>query len=110
MVLWVLLVVGSLWIHGLTQSGRAEDPSREAVLTWFKERVLESLELEGPPVDPLLGRPAPRRVPRTGRTAWLSQESRTPRIQETSQIILFPGSGEKLSLIYLMKGGPIITE
>ncbi|XP_054480051.1 inhibin alpha chain [Anoplopoma fimbria] len=100
MVFCALFVLGPLWMHIMTQACRGEDLSREAVLSWFRERVLEGLGLEEPPLTPAQGpdrdmaqpeaRHAPRRGPRTSRTAWVNHQ--TIPTQETSQIILFPSS------------------
>ncbi|KAE8278506.1 Inhibin alpha chain Precursor [Larimichthys crocea] len=62
-----------LWIYILTQACRGEEElPREAVLSWFKERVLEGLGLEEPPpttapdtAQPEESRRATRRAPRT---------------------------------------------
>ncbi|KAK2857020.1 hypothetical protein Q5P01_005755 [Channa striata] len=79
---------------------RGEELSREVVLSWFRERILESLELEGPPVATMTDPEGEvvrtemvnmhQRVPRTSRTPWVSH--RTSPKQETSQVILFPSS------------------
>ncbi|XP_049426316.1 inhibin alpha chain [Epinephelus fuscoguttatus] len=99
MVSCAVFILGPLWIHILTQACRGEELSREAVLSWFRERVLEGLELEEPLTtvqgpDGNMAHPearrTPRRVPRTSRTAWVNPE--TSLTQETSQIILFPSS------------------
>uniref|UniRef100_UPI0037E76822 inhibin alpha chain n=1 Tax=Semicossyphus pulcher TaxID=241346 RepID=UPI0037E76822 len=93
-------ILAPLWIHILTQACRGEELSREAVLSWFRERVLDGLELEEPPSNMMQGpdgdralpeaRPTPQRVPRTSRTAWVRQK---PRLnQDMSQIIVFPSS------------------
>lgn len=102
MVSCALFILGPLWIHILTQACRGEELSQEAVLSWFRERVLEGLGLEEPPAATVQGpdggmaqpeaRHAPRRSPRTSRTAWVNHP--TSPNQETSQIILFPSSGE----------------
>lgn len=104
MVSWALFILGPLSIHILTQACRGEELSREVVLSWFRERVLEELELEEPPMTTLQGpdsdtaqphaRHAPRRASRTSKTAWVNHG--TSLNQEMSQIILFPSSGEKL--------------
>ncbi|XP_070786392.1 inhibin alpha chain [Enoplosus armatus] len=100
MVSCALLILGPLWIHILTQACRGEELSREEVLSWFRERILEGLGLEEPPPTTVQGpdgdvaqpqaRHAPRRAPRTSRTAWVNHG--TSPNQETSQIILFPSS------------------
>ncbi|XP_044044003.1 inhibin alpha chain isoform X2 [Siniperca chuatsi] len=102
MVSCALFILGPLSIHILTQACRGEELSREAVLSWFRERVLEGLGLEEPPKTTVLGpygdmaqpqaRHAPRRAPRTSRTAWVNHG--TSPNQEMSQIILFPSSGK----------------
>lgn len=104
MVSCALFILGPLWIHILAQACRGEELSREAVLSWFRERLLEGLGLEEPPLTTVQGpdgdtaqaeaRHAPRRVPRTSRTAWVNHQ--TSPTEETSQIILFPSSGKKL--------------
>ncbi|XP_034406208.1 inhibin alpha chain [Cyclopterus lumpus] len=99
MVSCALLVLGPLWIPILTQACRGEELSREVVLSWFRERVLEDLGLEEPPLTTAQGpdrdvpdaRQAPWGAPgRTSRTAWVNRG--TSPAQDTSQIILFPGS------------------
>ncbi|XP_035533471.1 inhibin alpha chain isoform X2 [Morone saxatilis] len=102
MVSCALFILGPFWIHILTQACKGEELPREAVLSWFRERVLEGLGLEEPlptRVQSLDGdtaqpesRHAPRRAPRTSRTAWVNHQSSLN--QETSQIIVFPSSGE----------------
>ncbi|XP_056286839.1 inhibin alpha chain [Pseudoliparis swirei] len=101
MVSCALFVLGPLWIPILIQACRGEELSREVVLSWFRERVLEGLGLEEPPLTTAPGpdrdiaqpeaRQAPRGPPsRTSRTAWVNRQ--TSPAQDTSQIILFPGS------------------
>ncbi|XP_074482844.1 inhibin alpha chain [Sebastes fasciatus] len=92
MVSCALFILGPLWVHILTQACVGEELSREAVLSWFRERVLEGLGLEEPPLTTAQpeARRAPRRAPRTSRTAWVNHQ--TSPTQETSQIILFPSS------------------
>nr|XP_046238180.1 inhibin alpha chain [Scatophagus argus] len=95
-----LFILGPLWIHVLTQACRGEELPREAVLSWFRERVLESLGLEEPPrttthaadgdaAQPEARHP-PRQAPRTSRATQVNH--RTNLNKETSQIILFPSS------------------
>lgn len=103
MVSCAILVLGPVWIHCLIQACRGEELSRGAVLSWFKVRVLDGLGLQEPPLSTLQGLDADREVPdtmhlhqrahRTSRTSWVNPQSRPN--QESSQIILFPGSGEK---------------
>ncbi|KAK5847905.1 hypothetical protein PBY51_016997 [Eleginops maclovinus] len=100
MVSCALFILGPLWIHILGQACSGEEVSREAVLSWFRERVLEGLRLEEPPLTPVQApvrdatqpeaSPAPKRAPRTSRRTWVKPQS-SP-MQETSQIILFPSS------------------
>lgn len=104
MVSSALFILGPLWIHTLTQACLGEELPREAVVSWFRERLLEGLELEEPPPTTVQSpdgetaqpgvRQAPRRAPRTSRTARVNHG--TSPGQETSQIILFPSSGERL--------------
>ncbi|XP_029305071.1 inhibin alpha chain isoform X2 [Cottoperca gobio] len=100
MVSCALFILGPLWMHILAQACRGEEFPREAVLSWFRERILEGLGLEEPPLTTVQGperdmaqpeaRPAPRRVPRSSRTTWVNHP--TSPTQETSEIILFPSS------------------
>ncbi|XP_034037942.1 inhibin alpha chain [Thalassophryne amazonica] len=100
MVSCVLLVLGSLWIQCVTQTCRAEELSREQVLVWFRERVLQGLGLEKPPVLPAQGpsrgmawddlRERHRRSLRTSSTALVNHHH-SPT-EETALIILFPAS------------------
>lgn len=109
MVSCAVFILGPLWIHILTQACGGEELCQEAVLSWFRERVLDGLGLEEPPAATVQGpdggmaqpeaRHAPWRSPRTSRTAWVNH--RTSPKEETSQIILFPSSGEKLCCFYL---------
>ncbi|XP_023121571.1 inhibin alpha chain-like [Amphiprion ocellaris] len=85
------------WIHVLTEGSRGEELPREDVLAWFRQRVLDGLGLEGPPLPGPDGDVAPagsrhlhQRAPRMSRTTWVSHETRPD--QEASQMILFPGS------------------
>ncbi|KAM6958565.1 inhibin alpha chain [Tautogolabrus adspersus] len=100
MVSCKVFILAPLWIHFLTQACRGEEVPREAVLSWFRDRVLQGLDLEEPPQTTMQGadgdtvepdaRPAPLRGPRTSRTAWVKQPTRSN--QETTQIIVFPSS------------------
>lgn len=75
-------------------------------MSWFSDRVLDGLGLEQPPVDTVQGadrdkarakeRLAPQRTLRTRRTTQVNHDTKTK--QETTQIILFPSSGEQLLL------------
>lgn len=104
MVSCALLILGPLWSHFLTLTCRGEELPRDAVLSLFRERVLEGLGLEEPPrstvqgVDGDMARPEVRLPPwRALRTRRMARPSRqSGPSQETSQIILFPRSGEYL--------------
>nr|XP_004562608.1 inhibin alpha chain isoform X2 [Maylandia zebra] len=105
MVSCTVLILGPLCIHGIIQACMGEELSRGAVLSWFKVRVLEGLGLEEPPLSTLQGPDADRvppdtrhlhqRAHRTSRTSWVNPQTRPN--QESSQIILFPGSGEAVT-------------
>lgn len=111
MVSCTVLILGPLCIHGIIQACMGEELSRGAVLSWFKVRVLEGLGLEEPPLSTLQGPDADRvppdtrhlhqRAHRTSRTSWVNPQTRPN--QESSQIILFPGSGEKFFCTYLFE-------
>ncbi|XP_062270740.1 inhibin alpha chain [Scomber scombrus] len=99
MVPCALFILGPLWIHSLTHACCGEELPREAVLTWFRYRVLDGLGLEEPPLATLgpdrdtaraEERLAPQRTLRTRRTTQVNHETNTN--QETIQIILFPSS------------------
>ncbi|XP_026157976.1 inhibin alpha chain [Mastacembelus armatus] len=112
MVSCALLILGSMWIHGLIQACEGEELSREAVLSWFTERVLEGLGLEEPPVGTRQGpnghmaqaeaRLRHWRAPRTSRTARVSHQASLNK--ETSQIILFPTSDSSCARVDLALG------
>lgn len=82
---------------------RGEELSRETALSWVRERILQGLGLEEPPVatarDADGGRAQPvtrhmhHSAARIRRTTW--DDHRSSPVQETSQIILFPSSGKK---------------
>ena len=104
MVSCALVLVPLWWIHSLSGGCRAEELTREAVLSWFGGRVLEGLGLDEPPLASARGpdpdpaqrggaRPLHARPPRS-RGTW--EDHRTGPTQDKSQIILFPSSGEKL--------------
>lgn len=96
MVSCALFILGPLWVHILGHACSGEELSREEVLSWVRVRVLEGLRLEEPPLTPVQAPdrdPAPQRAPRT---TWVKQQS-SPT-QETSEIILFPNSGEKYAV------------
>ncbi|KAG8004489.1 Inhibin alpha chain [Nibea albiflora] len=90
-----------LWIYILSQACTGEEElPREAVLSWFKERVLEDLGLEEPPpitaqdpdgdvAQPEESRRATRRAPRTSRTSWINHQTNQ---NQGIQIILFPSA------------------
>ncbi|XP_047432665.1 inhibin alpha chain isoform X2 [Mugil cephalus] len=100
MVSFAAYILATLLIHGAIQACRAEELSRDAVLSWFRERVLEGLGLEEPPPttvqdpdgDTAQARARHQRVPRTSRAAWVNH--RTSPYEESSQMILFPSFGE----------------
>lgn len=79
---------------------RGEELPRDAVLSLFRERVLEGLGLEEPPRSVVQGVDMARaegRLPpwRALGSRRMSRPSRpSSPSQETSQIILFPRSGE----------------
>ncbi|KAJ8403437.1 hypothetical protein AAFF_G00352090 [Aldrovandia affinis] len=89
-----LLIPLVLWAPVWTQACQDDELPRSVVLEWFKQRVLDELGLDKPPV-PTVQRPpgvqveAAHRplVSRVGRAAWA--ERRRPH-HETSQVILFP--------------------
>ncbi|KAM3857114.1 inhibin alpha chain [Diretmus argenteus] len=100
MLACTLLILGPLWIHTLTHASQGDELPREVVLAWFKERILEGLGLEEPPLPNVQGpdggmaqaeaRQGHRRSSRTSRTAWV--DHRHNQHQENPQIILFPSS------------------
>jgi len=104
MVSRAVLILGHLWIHILVQACGGEELPRGAVLSWFREQVLEGLGLEEPPLSAVQGpdkdaaQPEMRRmhmrVPGTSRAVRVNRQ--TGSDQDTSQIILFSSSGEKL--------------
>ncbi|XP_066522222.1 inhibin alpha chain [Hoplias malabaricus] len=87
----VLVVLTSLQC----QACPGEHVPREVVLHWLKNRILEGLGLDEPPV-PTLQKPPGERVERAAQNGGLrvSREARVERKQhqETSQVILFPNS------------------
>lgn len=88
----------ALIVLGLTdlQACPCEDVPREVVLDWLKNRILEGLGLDEPPVAKLQSPPGERvdraaqhgapRVSREARVEWRQH-------QDTSQVILFPTAG-----------------
>ncbi|XP_013876166.1 inhibin alpha chain [Austrofundulus limnaeus] len=80
-----ILILGSLWIQSLAEACEVKELPRRAVLSWFRERVLEGLGLEEPPVVHRR-----TRVPRSSRTAWESRWTGPDR--DSTQMILFPTS------------------
>ncbi|KAF5889976.1 inhibin alpha chain, partial [Clarias magur] len=72
-----------------------EDLPQEMVLDWLKKRILESLQLEKPPVltpqnlsNQRVHVAAQHEVRRVRRRAWLEKR----QYHEISQVILFPSS------------------
>ncbi|XP_041637980.1 inhibin alpha chain [Cheilinus undulatus] len=94
------LILAPLWIYFLTQACVGDELPREAVLSWFRQRVLEGLDLEEPPRMTMQGpdgdvveteaRPEPPRVLRMSRTMLVKEQS-SPK-QDMTQIIVFPSS------------------
>nr|XP_015802169.2 inhibin alpha chain [Nothobranchius furzeri] len=87
-----------LWIQSLVQAYKPEELPRGVILSWFKERVLENLGLEKPPLTRVRG-PGEDTTPpnveqrhrRVLRTTRAVRENHEPsRDRETSQVILFP--------------------
>ncbi|XP_068612491.1 inhibin alpha chain [Brachionichthys hirsutus] len=95
-----LFIVGPLWIHMVVHGCRGEELSREAVVSWLAERVLEGLGLEEVPRTAVQGpsgakvqphaRQPPRGGPWTSKTGTVNLQP-NPN-QEMSQVILFPSS------------------
>ncbi|XP_024864005.1 inhibin alpha chain isoform X2 [Kryptolebias marmoratus] len=90
MVSCAVLVLDLLWIQTLAQACEAEELPRGVLLSWFRERVLEALGLEEPPVVQGPEGHGHMRVPRSSRAAW--GRHRTSPDQEASERILFPTS------------------
>ncbi|XP_028277290.1 inhibin alpha chain [Parambassis ranga] len=90
MVSCAILILGPFWVSCLIRTCRGEELSREVVLSYLKERVLEGLGLEVLPSDTLQAPGIERhtRVPRTSRTTWVNDQN--SQEQESSEIILFP--------------------
>nr|XP_057907545.1 inhibin alpha chain isoform X2 [Doryrhamphus excisus] len=89
------IILAPWWILCLTHIDQAEEPSRDDVLRWFQGRILDSLGLQGPvPQRPDAGsvQAIPRRVLTTSQRQQADHQSQ-PSLK-TSQIILFPVSGE----------------
>ncbi|XP_061572026.1 inhibin alpha chain [Cololabis saira] len=94
-----VFILGPLWVS-LIQTCRGEELSREVVLSWFRERVLEELGVKGPPLAMVQGpdrnvaqlrmRHLHTRVLRTRRSMWVNRQT-SPDIEKT-QMILFPSS------------------
>ncbi|KAM9836004.1 inhibin alpha chain [Aulostomus maculatus] len=106
MVFCVLFIFGPLWLLSRTQGSQAEELSREVVMSWLRERILDGLGLEGPPVQTVQGPDgdvappeeklaAPRRAPQTSQATWVKRQIQTN--QESSQIILFPSADSSCS-------------
>ncbi|XP_017571284.1 inhibin alpha chain [Pygocentrus nattereri] len=89
------LIMLAVLIDRQSQACPGEDVPREVVLLWLKQRILEELGLEEPPLL-TLQRPLGARVDRAAQHG-ASRVSRATRVerrhhQETSQVILFPSS------------------
>ncbi|CAJ1086798.1 inhibin alpha chain [Xyrichtys novacula] len=105
MVSCKVYILVSIWILFFTRAFRGDELPREAVLSWFKVRVLEGLDLEEPPQtsteDPdggaseKEGRRAPPGPPRIRRTC-ATRVNQQPN-QETTEVIVFPSSGQRAS-------------
>ncbi|XP_076011361.1 inhibin alpha chain [Genypterus blacodes] len=116
MVSWALLLLGSVWLHSLTQACCGDELPREAVLDWLRESVLEGLGLEEPPVPTPQGPDGNtegpeamhghHRYPRTSWTAWVNQNQANSPNYETSQIILFPSSDSSCTRSDSVPGEP----
>lgn len=98
MVSCALLILGPLWIYLLPHGCRGEELPREAVLTWFRGRVLEELGLQEPPPSAARGADGDVVKHAAWRHSWMKSAPQVNRQtglnQDTSQIILFPTSGE----------------
>ncbi|XP_034533208.1 inhibin alpha chain [Notolabrus celidotus] len=102
MVSCKVYILAPLWILFLTQACRGDELSREAVLSWFRERVLQGLDLEEPPQTTMQGpdggtveqeaRQAPLSAPRVSRTSRVRVNQQTSPSQDTTQVIVFPTS------------------
>ncbi|CAJ1086797.1 inhibin alpha chain [Xyrichtys novacula] len=105
MVSCKVYILVSIWILFFTRAFRGDELPREAVLSWFKVRVLEGLDLEEPPQtsteDPdggaseKEGRRAPPGPPRIRRTC-ATRVNQQPN-QETTEVIVFPSSDSSCS-------------
>ncbi|KAM6893480.1 inhibin alpha chain-like [Xenentodon cancila] len=98
MVSCAVFVLGPLWVS-LIQTCGGEGPSREVVLSWFRDRVLEDLGLKEPPSvvqgpdrdeAQLRMSHLHTRAPRRKRATWVNRQT-SPDL-EMSQMILFPSS------------------
>lgn len=103
MVSCAVLILCPLWMHVLVRACEEDELSREVVLSWFREQIMERLGLEEPPLSSVLGlgetvppeiRYRYKRVPRRRRSAWINRE--TSLDQNIFQITLFSSSGKKL--------------
>ncbi|XP_074520894.1 inhibin alpha chain [Halichoeres trimaculatus] len=83
----------------LIQAARGDELPREAVLSWFRERVLEGLDLEEAPGVSVQdsdggeeGRRGPPSALRISRTSTVRINQKKSQSQETTQVIVFPSS------------------
>ncbi|KAM9328299.1 inhibin alpha chain [Pholidichthys leucotaenia] len=105
MVSCAVFLLFPLWIHSLPLACGGEELPREAVLSWFRRRVLEDLGLEEPPLRAARGpdgdgaqpdaRDWHQRAYRTSRTVWPNPQRDPDR--DSSQMILFPYSDSPCS-------------
>lgn len=91
LMLWVL------FSPPLVQACQDDELPRDMVLGWLKRRILEGLGMDEPPL-PVLQLPTRPAVDRVVQHAAsrMKRETRVERRrhQESSQVILFPGSGK----------------
>ncbi|RVE75284.1 hypothetical protein OJAV_G00014930 [Oryzias javanicus] len=103
MVSCAVVILGPLWILGLVRGGNGEKLPKEVVVSWFRERVLESLGLEKAPPNKTRGGSGANletwetlvRAPRSKRGALDLNQSGAGR--GTSEMILFPTSDSSCS-------------
>lgn len=79
---------------------------QEVVLDWLKRRILEGLQLEKPPVLTLKGLYGERaQVAAQHGARRVRREARLERrqYQESSQVILFPSSGQSIHVLVLIQ-------
>ncbi|XP_048054454.1 inhibin alpha chain [Megalobrama amblycephala] len=90
-----VLMLWTLFSPPLVQACQDDELPRDMVLGWLKRRILEGLGMDEPPL-PVLQLPTRPAVDRVGQHAAsrMKRETRVERRrhQESSQVILFPGS------------------